>query len=144
VVILATPGQMRQLVHNLIENAIKYTPENGSVRIAVGAEPVEGRTVARLRVSDTGIGIPPEHHARVFERFYRIDPSHNIPGTGLGLAIVKEIVEAFGGDISLESTAGEGSTFTVTMPALQGQAGYRPASLQIKETLDEEENHSGR
>jgi signal transduction histidine kinase len=63
------------------------------------------------------MGIPLEHQARLFERFYRVDPSHTIPGTGLGLSIVKEIVTAYGGKVNLESIPGQGSAFIVTLPA---------------------------
>jgi two-component system phosphate regulon sensor histidine kinase PhoR len=73
--------------------------------------------VAQIWVSDTGTGIPLEHQARVFERFYRVDPSHTIPGTGLGLSIVKEIVIIYGGEVRLKSTPGKGSTFIVSLPA---------------------------
>jgi signal transduction histidine kinase len=71
-----------------------------------------------MRVIDTGQGIPVEHQIRVFDRFYRVDPSHTIPGSGLGLSIVKEIINANGGNVELESIPGRGSTFVVTLPAL--------------------------
>jgi two-component system phosphate regulon sensor histidine kinase PhoR len=109
--------QIERVVRNLVENAIKYTPTGGAVDVQTLSELKEGRLFVHIRVADTGMGIPPEHQARVFDRFYRVDPSHTIPGTGLGLSIVKEIVKAHGGEVQFESTPGEGSTFVVTLPA---------------------------
>lgn len=103
-----------QMIDNLIGNAIKYTPAGGS--IVVHIEHDDAHVV--LTVSDTGIGIGPEHQQRVFERFYRIDKarSRQLGGTGLGLSIVKNIVEQHGGHVSLHSAVGRGSVFTVTLP----------------------------
>lgn len=100
-----------EIVYNLCENAIKYNREGGKVTVYTGVE--QGRTV--LRVSDTGIGIPKDDVQRVFERFYRVDKSHNkqIPGTGLGLSIVKHGVSYHNGTVNLESTEGVGTTVTV-------------------------------
>lgn len=105
---------LRQVLDNLIDNAIKYTTPGGLIRVA--ASIVEGR--AELVVADTGVGIPREDQPRIFERFYRVDKarSRTVGGTGLGLAIVKHGVQALGGQISLESTIGSGSTFTVRLP----------------------------
>ena len=99
-----------EIVYNLCDNAIKYNVPGGSVWITV-----EEKT---LQVSDTGIGIPPEHHSRIFERFYRVDKSHSKAsgGTGLGLSIVKHAVQHLGGRLELESAPGEGTTVTVTFP----------------------------
>jgi signal transduction histidine kinase len=106
---------LRRVLDNLIENAIKFTPQ-GKITVRV-RQPEEGEVL--LEVSDTGIGIPPEQQERVFERFYQVDGStkRRYPGTGLGLALVKEIVESYGGEISVESEVGKGSTFSVTLPA---------------------------
>lgn len=100
-----------EIVYNLCENAIKYNRKGGKVTVYTGVE--QGRTV--LRVSDTGIGIPKDDIQRVFERFYRVDKSHNkqIPGTGLGLSIVKHGVSYHNGTVHLESTEGVGTTVTV-------------------------------
>ncbi len=104
----------QEIIYNLCENAIKYNKDGGSVDISVESKSKE----AVIRVSDTGIGIPPEHQARVFERFYRVDKSHSkeTGGTGLGLSIVKHAVQYMNGTIHLESRFGEGTTVTVRLP----------------------------
>jgi len=105
---------LRELAENLVGNAIKYTPRGGKVRVRLA---VEG-ALAVLEVEDTGIGIAPEHQGRVFERFYRVDKarSRQLGGTGLGLSIVKHVALAHGGNVSLRSAPGEGSTFRVQFP----------------------------
>jgi two-component system, OmpR family, phosphate regulon sensor histidine kinase PhoR len=102
---------MEQALVNLLDNAIQYSPREGSVLVRAWEE--EGET--RISVTDQGCGIPSEHIQRIFERFYRVDRgrSRAVGGTGLGLAIVKHIVQVHGGGISVESTLGEGSTFTI-------------------------------
>ena len=107
-------GLLYEAAHNLCENAIKYNREGGEVRVTVGQTGGE----AVLTVADTGIGIPPEHQSRVFERFYRVDKSHSKAsgGTGLGLSIVKHAVQAHNGKISLISAPGEGTTVTLRFP----------------------------
>jgi two-component system phosphate regulon sensor histidine kinase PhoR len=103
--------RLKQVLINLIDNAIKYTETGGTVRCAAAEE--GGK--CWVSVSDTGVGIAAEHLPRIFERFYRVDRdrSRQVGGTGLGLAIVKHIVEAHGGSIAVTSTPGTGSTFTV-------------------------------
>ncbi len=105
--------RLKQVMVNLIDNAIKYTEPGGSVTLS--AQRVDDREV--VRVSDTGIGIAPEHHSRIFERFYRVDRdrSRDAGGPGLGLAIAKHIVEAHGGTIGVESMPGKGSTFSFSL-----------------------------
>ena len=100
-----------EIVYNLCENGVKYNRPGGKVTVTVDTE----RGACVLRVEDTGIGIPKEDLDRVFERFYRVDKSHNrqVPGTGLGLSIVKHGVAYHGGIISLESNEGVGTTVTV-------------------------------
>jgi two-component system phosphate regulon sensor histidine kinase PhoR len=102
------------VVNNLLDNALKYTPRGGRVCVRLSTD----ETSAILEVEDTGIGIAREHHARVFERFYRIDKarSRELGGTGLGLAIVKHVCRTLGGSISVESEEGRGSTFSVLLP----------------------------
>lgn len=106
--------QFRQVMVNLLDNAIKYTPGGGSVEI-FGREADDFVTMS---VRDTGIGIPIQDLDRIFERFYRVDKgrSRKMGGTGLGLAIVQNIVEAHGGRVMVESEVGEGSTFTIVLP----------------------------
>ncbi len=110
---------LRELVDNLVSNAIKYTPQGGRVTVNLA---VEGPN-AVLVVEDTGIGIAPEDQGRVFERFYRVDKarSRQLGGTGLGLAIVKHVALAHGGTISLKSAPGRGSTFRVQIPLRRAQ-----------------------
>ncbi|WCN37232.1 two-component system histidine kinase PnpS [Aneurinibacillus uraniidurans] len=110
--------RLQQVVLNLVSNAILYTPEGGEVTITVEDD---GVNQVELKVSDTGIGIPAEHLARIFERFYRVDKarSRESGGTGLGLAIVKHLVESHHGTITVESREEEGSVFTVRLPKHQ-------------------------
>ena len=117
VLVMAEPDRIRQMAINLIDNAIKYTTA-GYVRISVSAED-NGRGI--LCVEDTGIGIPQQNLPRLFERFYRVDKSRSraLGGTGLGLAIVKHIVSLLGGHITVESTPGKGSLFTVILPGVK-------------------------
>jgi len=114
--IAADVRALEQILSNLIENAIKYTPENG--RVTIRAVVCSDGDFALLSVADTGPGIPPEHQARIFERFYRVDDarSRELGGTGLGLAIVKHLVLANGGEVSVESRVGDGSRFLVRLP----------------------------
>ena len=116
VTVLGDRDRLEQLLWNLTENALRYTPEGGAVTLALREE----SPVAELSVSDTGIGIPTEHLPRLFERFYRVDKarSRERGGTGLGLAIARQIAEAHGGQIRVRSEAGAGSTFTVVLPVM--------------------------
>ncbi|MBF0386367.1 MAG: PAS domain-containing protein [Candidatus Omnitrophica bacterium] len=108
--------QLEQVFSNLISNAIKFTPPNGTITI----EAVEEKGQVRIDIKDTGIGIPPEHTGRLFERFYRVDKarSQEMGGTGLGLAIVKHIVALHGGSVSVKSTPSVGTVFSVFLPRL--------------------------
>lgn len=100
---------------NLVDNAIKYTPERGNVTVTVA----RGEGGPMVSVTDSGIGIDPAHHDRIFERFYRVDPgrSRDAGGTGLGLALVKHLCLATGAEVTLTSELGKGSTFTLRLPA---------------------------
>ncbi len=113
-IILGDIDNYKQLVLNLVDNAIKYTRENGEVNIKLD----KYNDDLRLVIQDTGIGIPEKHLNRVFERFYRVDKARDraMGGTGLGLAIVKHIVLSMGGTIELDSEVGKGSTFTIRLP----------------------------
>ncbi|MGH7173358.1 MAG: sensor histidine kinase [Gemmataceae bacterium] len=109
---------LREVLHNLIDNALKFTPEGGSVSVEVSA-PSDSRQ-ARLRVHDTGAGISPQDLPNVFERFYRADKSRQRAqpsgGSGLGLSICRAIVHSYGGQISIASTPGKGTIVTVSLP----------------------------
>ncbi len=111
--ICADRGMIREMIGNLIQNAVRYNTEDGTVRVWVEKEKKEGRPV--LTVADSGIGIPPEHQGRVFERFYRVDKSRSreTGGTGLGLAIVRHIADIHSAEIDLHSVVGKGTTVTV-------------------------------
>ncbi|WP_313293201.1 sensor histidine kinase, partial [Faecalispora jeddahensis] len=103
-----------QVAMNLLSNALRYTPQNGHIEV----ETLETEAESILRVKDNGIGIPEQELPYIFERFYRTDKSRNrkTGGTGIGLTIAKSIVESHGGKITVESTVGEGSSFTVLLP----------------------------
>jgi two-component system, OmpR family, phosphate regulon sensor histidine kinase PhoR len=109
---------VHQVMGNLLDNAIKYTPENGTIIVASRNAEGGNTEMAEIFVRDTGIGIPGDELPRLFERFYRVDKarSRQMGGTGLGLAIVKHLVRAMGGDVRVESEAGRGSTFLFTLP----------------------------
>jgi heavy metal sensor kinase len=109
-------GLLRRLFINLLDNAIRYTSKGGSVSVSTTMQ----ERMALVSISDTGIGIPPEHLPRIFDRFYRADKarSRSEGGSGLGLAICKHIVEVHGGRIEVESREGQGSTFKVLIPLL--------------------------
>ena len=110
--------RLKQVIVNLLDNAIKYTPEKGAVHLRVLA--VNGQAV--LEVADTGIGIPPEALPHVFDRFYRVDKSRsaNLESAGLGLAIVKSICAAHGAEVEVQSAVGSGSCFRVRLPIFKG------------------------
>ncbi len=110
--VVAQEDRMRQVVRNLLDNALKFTSENGRIDITaeVNLDAIE------VRVSDNGLGIPPESLPHIFERFYKVERSRRDEGSGLGLAIVKNIVQAYGGDVRVESRVGDGSTFSITLP----------------------------
>jgi two-component system NtrC family sensor kinase len=112
--VLGYPQRLKQLTNNLVENAVKYTPDEGEIHIQV--ETNDNFLV--LRVEDTGIGIPKKDQPYIFDKFYRTDQAiDNFAGTGLGLSIVKSIVEQHGGRIWVESRVGTGTTFSVMLPA---------------------------
>jgi signal transduction histidine kinase len=111
----ADPLRIGQALDNLVSNAIKYSPGGGVVDISAGA----GGDWVQLRVRDTGMGMNADDAARIFRRYFRTDSAREaaIPGAGLGLSITKRIVERHGGRVACTSDQGEGSTFTVTLPA---------------------------
>jgi two-component system sensor histidine kinase/response regulator len=111
---------LRRVLDNLLNNAVKFTPKGGKITVRVWQED----TRIKLEVRDTGIGIPADQLGRVFERFYQVDGSirRRYGGVGLGLALVKELVELHDGRVEVESQLDEGSVFTVTLPASEGEA----------------------
>lgn len=110
---------LAEALHNLIDNAVKYSGETKFLRITTAAD----GTTLRICVQDEGIGIATEHHSQIFEKFYRVSRGlvHTAKGSGLGLAIVRHIVQAHRGDITVASTPGNGSTFTITLPVRPAQ-----------------------
>jgi two-component system, OmpR family, phosphate regulon sensor histidine kinase PhoR len=111
--VMADPAKLHDVLRNLVENAVHYSPENAAIRL----EAAQDNGVVRISVSDSGPGIPPEDLSRVFERFYRVDKSRARPGgTGLGLAIVKHLVELHGGQAVAENRPEGGARFVITLP----------------------------
>ena len=112
---LADRDRLAQVLINLLDNAVKFTPEGGQI----GITSTLGEMGIVISIRDTGVGIPPDEVGRIFERFYRVDRSRNRQegGTGLGLAIAKHLVQAMGGEIRIESVEGKGTTFHVGLPA---------------------------
>jgi signal transduction histidine kinase/DNA-binding response OmpR family regulator/ligand-binding sensor domain-containing protein len=125
------PDAVEKILNNLISNALKFTSEGGEVtvkmRLESGTHSLTNKEVIRIAVKDSGIGIAPEHLRHIFERFYRVDESHRTEGTGIGLALTKELVELHHGSISVQSTQGVGSEFTVVLP-LESYAADETAS----------------
>lgn len=117
VLVLVDEEGLRQILNNLIDNAIKYSPSTSSVTVSWTSEPDDG--MVRIQVRDTGPGIKAEFLPRLFERFFRVDKarSRELGGTGLGLSIVKHLAQSFGGGVEVQSTLGEGTVFTVTLPS---------------------------
>ena len=133
VFVVADRDRVRQVLMNLVENAMKYSPDGG--RIELGVEPAGSN--ARFRVRDEGLGIPADEHARIFDKFYRLDPgmTRGVGGTGLGLYICSELVERMGGRIWVESREGVGSAFFFEIPTGDTRA-QRPLAPAGRESTD--------
>ncbi|MFN2285755.1 MAG: sensor histidine kinase, partial [Anaerolineae bacterium] len=112
--VFANADQMQAVVRNLLDNAIKYTPPNGTIVLSATAS----RREVQIAVADSGPGIPPEALPRIFDRFYRVDKarSRKLGGAGLGLSLVKDVVEAYKGRVEVQSAVGQGSRFTLHLP----------------------------
>jgi signal transduction histidine kinase len=111
--VLGDASRLRQLLTNLVDNAVKFNEPGGAVTLRIELADDQ----ARIVVADTGVGIASEHLPHIFERFYQADPARSSSGSGLGLSICRWIVEAHGGHLDVESAPGSGSTFTVVLPA---------------------------
>jgi two-component system phosphate regulon sensor histidine kinase PhoR len=130
--VVADEEAVRQILDNLIDNALKYTPEEGRVNVSCA---LTDREIS-IAVSDTGIGIPRNDLPRVFERFYRVDKarSRELGGTGLGLSIVKHLVQSLGGQVTVDSRVGAGSRFTVQLPR------YQPPAARVSQHIQERDD----
>ncbi|NTU80351.1 MAG: response regulator [Chloroflexales bacterium] len=128
--ISADPQRLKQMLVNLLSNAVKFTPSGGAVRLEVAVDGAAG--VVRFAVQDTGIGIAPEDVARLFQPFVQLDSSlsRQHEGSGLGLALVRRLAELHGGSITVESTVGVGSRFTISVPDHPPQAVDGPQSAE--------------
>jgi len=125
--VTADRDALKQALLTLVDNAVKFTPPGGTVRLGVEAESGQ----ASISVSDTGPGILADALPHIFERFYQADTARTGQGTGLGLAIAHTLVEAMGGAIAVESEPGRGSTFTITLPIALGAVQERAANMQV-------------
>jgi signal transduction histidine kinase len=126
-VLWVDPEKTHRALTNVLSNAIKYSPEGGAVRVSTLLGRIRQEPAIGIKVSDRGIGMTAEQLGRVFERFYRADPSGNIPGTGLGMSLVKEIVELQGGRVDINSEPGMGTTVTLWLPLASALAAPAPA-----------------
>jgi signal transduction histidine kinase len=119
--VMADQDRMIQVVVNLLSNAVKYSPQNSPVTVSVQTTPIDHQTMAEIRITDQGKGIPPKYQEVIFERFQQVEPGDSqMGGTGLGLSITKTIVEKHGGTIGVESQEGKGSTFWFRLPLNTG------------------------
>jgi len=110
--VYADPDLFERALANLLDNALRFTPENGSIQITLSDHEAD----FEVAVSDSGCGIAPEHLPRVFDRFYRAESSRSSDGAGLGLALVKSIVDLHGGSATIQSEIGSGTTVTLRFP----------------------------
>jgi len=132
--VIGDRDKISQVLENLVVNALKFTPAGGRITISASREPGAPRPLAQIVVADTGIGIPADQIAKIFNRFHQVDGSttRRFGGVGLGLAIVKSILEAHGTAIRVESEAGKGTRFRFMLPLLEraeaqaGEPGERP------------------
>ena len=139
-VVWADAGRIRQVLLNLLNNAVKFTPSGGCIRVLANQQGQE----ARIAVQDTGIGIPPEHLSQMFQKFYQVDNSftRTAGGTGLGLSLSKALVEAHGGRMGVESQVNHGSTFWFTLP-LSRASERRGERGELRITLMPDQRLSG-
>ena len=131
-VVRVDPDKVRQILLNLLSNAIKFTPSSGEITLWAEALLDDAERFAAIRVSDTGLGVPPDKLATIFDPFVQVESSHSrsAEGTGLGLAISRELARGMGGDLVVDSVLGHGSTFTLTLPR------SKPAPVEIVASPD--------
>ena len=115
--VTADAEKLERIVYNLLSNSFKFTPENGQISMHLSSCTKNGEPAVRLQVTDTGVGMPAEHVRHIFDSFYQIDVHH--AGSGIGLALVKAFVEMHHGTISVDTTEGQGTCFTIEIPACQ-------------------------
>jgi signal transduction histidine kinase/DNA-binding response OmpR family regulator/ligand-binding sensor domain-containing protein len=144
--------KLEKIINNLMSNALKFTPVGGRIEVHLSPSPprpltklhegerARGGEGVTITVSDTGAGIAPEHLPHVFDRFYRVDETHTTEGTGIGLALTRELVDLHHGTITVESTSGKGSVFTVTFPI--GQSAYKPNEISESAPEMEKRQHA--
>jgi signal transduction histidine kinase len=113
------PARLHQIITNVLTNAQKFTPPGGSIHV----ELTKTDTIAIVRVTDTGIGIPDEDQALIFDRFWRGRDSEQVPGTGVGLAVVAELVRAHHGSVAVDSKVGRGTTMSLEFPRAGAHVG---------------------
>ena len=133
-VVLGDEARLRQVVSNLVTNALTHTPQDARITVTLTEEPEDPDTVV-LRVADEGPGLAPEDATRVFERFFRAESSRSreAGGTGLGLAIVASLVAAHGGTVDLQTAPGHGAIFTVRLPRSGPPSEVAPGPATIEE-----------
>lgn len=129
---MVDPDRIQQLLLNLVDNAVKFTPPGGIISLSLRA----GKDSVSLEISDSGIGIAPDVQRSIFERFYRVEESRSTRGSGLGLAICAWIVAAHGGTITVRSQSGMGSTFAVSLP-YAGEGGFAPVPISKPQLHDQ-------
>jgi signal transduction histidine kinase len=117
--VVGDQARIRQVLVNLLGNAVKFTPERGAISVHATVREVNGAAWGAVHVCDTGPGIPDAERAAVFEPYYRAPGTAHAPGVGLGLAISRALVERMGGRLEVEDRVGAGTTFTLTLPALR-------------------------
>jgi two-component system phosphate regulon sensor histidine kinase PhoR len=131
--VMADPNRLQQVILNLVNNAIRYSPNGGTITVRGTLETTAAGApaFARVEVHDQGVGIPPHELQRIFERFHRVDNElkKKVRGSGLGLSICQAIVDGHGGRIWVESEVGVGSTFKFTLPLAAAQGSGQPQEL---------------
>jgi two-component system phosphate regulon sensor histidine kinase PhoR len=144
--VLGNPGQVEQVFFNLLGNAGKFTPREGSIRVTAEPRSRDGESGVLVQVADSGIGIPEHALLRIFDRFYQVDPStrRKYGGMGLGLALVQSIMEVHRGAVWVESVEGRGSVFSVWFPIRPSGSGSGAFALRRRSEPDTMEDGAQR